>query len=317
MKASEISNDKLIKEKKRKKMVAKIKNDTFLYLLILPTIILTIIFAYLPMPGLIMAFMEYDVFKGFLGSPWVGFENFKEIFDLPAFWSATKHTLTLSLANLVIAIPIPVVFALLLNEIRCKAFKRVVQTVSYLPHFLSWIAIIGISTALFSVTGIVNDARVAMGGEGTERIMFLAKQNFFVPHILVLSLWKSVGWNSIIYLSTISGIDPELYEAAACDGAGKFRQCLAITIPSVLPTAILMLIIKIGALFSDNFDLVYGLQNTFIDYETIGTLVYKWGIQGGEYSLSTAIGLMQSVIGFALVIMTNYISKKVNDVALW
>lgn len=292
------------------------KKNLFLYILLLPAMILTFVFAYLPMPGVIISFMEYDIFKGF-SSPWIGWANFKELFSLPLFTKATFNTVYLSVLNMVIIFPAPIIFALLLNEIKCSPFKRIVQTVSYLPHFLSWIAVIGMAHSVYSTYGIINDLRVALLGEGADRIRFLADQEFLVPNIIILSLWKGIGWSSIIYLAAISGIDSQLYEAAQVDGANRFQQCIHITIPSILPTAVMLFLLQIGNIFKDNFDLIYGLQNAYIDFETISTIVYKQGIQSGNYSMSTAIGLFQGGIGFVLVVIANWLSKKVNDVALW
>lgn len=301
---------------KHRKVSLSFKKNIFLYVLLLPAVVLTFIFAYMPMPGVIISFMEYDIFKGF-SSPWVGWENFKELFSLPMFTKATFNTVYLSVLNLVIIFPAPIIFALLLNEVRCSVFKRVVQTVSYLPHFLSWIAVIGMAYSVYSTYGIINDLRVSIFGEGTERLRFLADQGFLVPNIIILSLWKGIGWSSIIYLAAISGIDSQLYEAAQVDGANRLRQCIHITIPSILPTAVMLFLLQIGNIFRDNFDLIYGLQNAYIDFETISTIVYKQGIQSGNYSMSTAIGLFQGGIGFVLVVIANWLSKKVNDVALW
>ncbi len=288
----------------------------FTYLLILPAALLTLFFAYLPMPGLIMAFMDFDIFKGF-SSPWVGFQNIKEIFAMPMFSSATLNTLYVSFLNLIIVFPIPILFAILLNELKDGVFKSFVQTVSYLPHFLSWIAVVGMAQTIYANYGIINDVLVAIGGEGTKRITFLAKQELFVPNLVILNLWKTFGWNSVIYLAAITGIDAEMYDAAKVDGANRFRQCLHITIPSIMPTAIMLFILQIGSIFSDNFDLIYGLQNVYIEFETISTLVYKQGISSGNYSVATAIGFVQGTIGLVLVLCANAFSKKINDVALW
>ena len=296
------------------KLSLAFKKNIFLYALILPLLALTFYFSYLPMPGVIISFMEYDIFKGF-ASPWVGFENFKELFNLPLFTKASVNTIYLSFLNLVIVFPMPIIFALLLNEIKLKTYKRVVQTVSYLPHFLSWIAIIGMAHSVYSTYGIINDLRVMILGEEAERLRFLASQDFFIPNVIILSLWKGVGWSSIIYLAAISGIDPQLYEAAHVDGANRLRQCIHITIPCILPTAVMLFILQIGNIFKDNFDLIYGLQNAFIDFETVSTVVYKQGITSGNYSMATAIGLFQGVVGFILVVLANTFSKKVNDVA--
>ncbi|MBR6729169.1 MAG: sugar ABC transporter permease [Clostridia bacterium] len=295
---------------------AKLKKNISLYLLLAPLLAFTLVFAYFPMPGIIMAFMEYDIFKG-MRSPFVGLENFKTIIQMPAFFSAVWNTLKISFFNLVVVFPLPIIFALLLNELKNKLFKSVVQTISYLPHFLSWIAVIGVAYNLYGTYGIINDVRISLLGPDTQRIMFLSLQGLFLPNIVILMIWKTLGWSSVIYLATISGIDAELYEAAKIDGAGRFRQCLSITIPSILPTAVMLFILQIGGILNDNMDLVYGLQNAFIDFESISTLVYKNGISNGNYSVSTAIGLMQGVIGFGLVIIANTLSKKVNDTALW
>jgi len=303
------------KPQKKKKSLA-FKKSMFLYALVLPAIIMTIWINYLPMFGISVAFMDYDLFLGFK-SPWIGFENFKEIFSLPMFTKATFNTVYLSFLNLFIVFPLPVIFALLLNEIRCSAYKRIVQTVSYLPHFLSWIAVIGMAQSVYSSYGIINDLRVMMFGEGTERIRFLASQDFFIPNVIILSVWKEIGWSSIVYLAAITGIDPQLYEAASVDGANRFQQCMKITLPSILPTVVMLFVLKIGGLFRDNFDLIYGLQNSYIDFETISTITYKQGITAGNYSMATAIGLFQSVVGFVLVAIANRFSKKINDVALW
>lgn len=301
---------------KKQKGLGKLKKYVFLYILLLPSILLTLFFSYFPMPGLLVSFMDYDVFKGF-NSPWIGLDNIKELFTMPMFLKATFNTLYISALNLAIAFPAPILFAILLNEIRGDLFKRFVQTVSYLPHFLSWIAVIGMAHSIYSTYGIVNDLRVSIGGEGTERIMFLADQALFVPNLIILNLWKTVGWNSVIYLAAIAGIDSALYEAASIDGAGKLKQCLCVTIPCIMPTAVILFILNIGNIFKDNFDLIYGLQNPFIDFETISTIVYKQGIAAGNYSMATAIGFVQGLIGFILVVLVNYFSKKVNDIALW
>ena len=288
-----------------------------LYIMLIPGLLSVFIFSYCTFPGVIIAFKDYNAFDGIFGSPWIGFSHFKDIFTLPEFSGSIWNTLKLSSLNLLFNQPVAIIFALLLNEIRSLKYKRVVQTVSYLPHFLSTMAIIGMSYALFSTHGIVNDVRVLLFGEATERVKFLSQQSFFVPNIVGTTVWAGFGWNSIIYLSAISGIDSQLYEAAQIDGANRFQQCLFITLPCILPTFVMLFIMQIGNLLRDSFDLVYGLQNAYIDYETISTTVYKQGIVAGNYSLSTALGLFQGVIGLILVLTANKISKSVNDIGLW
>ncbi len=288
-----------------------------LYIMLIPGLLSVFVFSYCTFPWLIMAFKDFNMFRGLLGSPWAGFDHFKEIFSTPEFSDAILNTLKLSSWNIVLGQITPLVFALLLNEVRNMKYKRVIQTISYLPHFLSTMAIIGMLYALFSTYGIVNDTRVAMFGEGTERVKYLAQQWFFVPMIIGTTTWAGFGWGSIIYLAAISGIDAEMYEAAELDGASRFKQCMHITIPSIMPTFVMLFIMAIGNLLRDSFDMVYGLQNAYIEYETISTVVYKQGIVAGNYSLSTALGLFQGGIGLVLVLLVNKISKRVNNVGLW
>lgn len=286
------------------------------YLMMLPGILLVFVFNYCPLPGILIAFMDYDIMAGF-GSDWAGLKNFVELFSIPSFGQSILNTLLLSFLNLVIGFPMPIILALLLNEARCKIFKRTVQTISYMPYFISWIAVIGIASSVFSIYGIVNDVRVALFGEGTERIMYLSLQELFVPNVIMLSVWKGAGWGTIIYLAAITSIDPSLYEAATVDGAGKFKQCWHITLPGLAQTIIILLILQIGNMFYDNFDLIYGLQNPFIDFDVISTKSYSEGITQGKYDLAAALGLFQGLIGLTLVTTANKISKKINGYSMW
>ncbi len=292
-----------------------IKQNKMIYIFLLPGIILTLLFCYAPLPGLYMAFVDYDPFQGIFGSPFVGLANFKKIIELPELMGAVVNTLKLSLLNILIVFPLPLVFALMLNEI-IGPFKRFVQTVSYLPHFLSTIAVVGIASTIYSSSGIINDIRVALLGPETKRILFLSLQQLFVPNVIILTIWQGLGWGSIIYLSAIAGIDASLYEAAILDGAGKWKQCWHITLPSLRTTIILLFILQIGNILNSNFDLIYGLQNVFIDYEVISTVVYKQGITQGNYSLATAFGFMSGTISLILILGANFVSRKINDVSL-
>lgn len=295
--------------------IKSIKKNKVLYLFLLPAILLTFVFSYLPLPGLLISFMDYDLFAGFK-SPWVGLDNIKEIFTVPEFSDSIKNTLYLSVLNLLIGTPLPIIFALMLNELKDGYFKRFTQTVSYLPHFLSTIAVIGLATSILSEYGIVNDIRVKLLGPDTERLLFLGMQKLFVPNVIFIGIWQSLGWNSIIYLSAISGIDASLYEAAIVEGAGKMRQCWHITLPCISQTIIMLFILSIGGLFNSNFELIYGLQNAFIDFEVISTVIYKQGITAGDYSTSTAFGFLQGLISLVLVLGANGLSKKVNDISI-
>lgn len=306
---------KLKKNTEKMSIAEDFKTYKDIYILLLPAIILVFIFSYLPIPGLIISFMDYDFLLGFK-SPWVGLANFKEIFTLPSFTSSILNTVKLSVLNLTIVFAVPIIFALLLNELRNIVFKRVVQTVSYLPHFFSWASVLGISYTLFAKYGGLNSL-ISYFDPTHERVMWLTIQKYFVPNVVTLTIWKNMGWDTIIYLAAMSGIDQGLYEAAEIDGAGRLRQCFHVTIPGLIPTITILFIMATGRIFTDNFELIYGLQNTFIDFEVISTLTYKYGLKNGEYSMATALSMFQGVVNLILIVCTNYISKKFNETSLW
>jgi len=298
-----------------KNMWKQLKRDKLLYLLLAPAVISVLFFQYLPLPGLLIAFKEYDIFLGF-NSPWVGLANIYNIFNLPMFQKAIFNTIKVSVLSLSICFPAPIIFALLLNELKNGLFKRTVQTISYLPHFLSWISVVGMVYSFYSKYGLANDILISIFGPNTTRELFLTKQALFIPNIIVLDVWKSLGWSSIIYLAALSSVDLSLYEAAYIDGAGKFKQMLHVTLPSIAPTIIIMLLFRLSSIFQSNFELIYGLQNSFIDYEVISTIVYKYGITRGEYSMATAFGFMEGAVSLILVIIVNKISKKVMQTSI-
>ena len=289
-------------------------NYKYLYLMLAPAILSVAFFSYLPLPGLMIAFMDYDFVTKF-NSPWVGFDNIIQILTAPMFGKAVLNTLKVSLLSLFIGFPIPIIFALLLNEMKAGVFKRSVQTISYLPHFLSWISVIGIVFTFLAKDGVVNDILVTWFG--MKRELLLSKQGVFLPLVITLDCWKGMGWNSIIYLAALTSIDEQLYAAAAIDGAGRFRQLIHITLPGIMPTAIMLLILRMGTVFSSNFELIYGLQNPFIDFEVISTVVYKYGITQGNFSVATAFGFMEGIVSLVLVVITNYVSKKVTQTSIW
>jgi len=289
----------------------------FGYLLLLPSVILTLVFAYLPMPGLIAAFQDYNMFRGFLGSPWVGLKHFREIFEIPMLWGSVINTLKLSVLTIIVGFPAPIILALMINELANGWYKRTVQTLSYLPHFLSWIAVVGLFYSFLDIYGPLNDLRVNLFGPDTERIMYLSKQELFLPFLLLLSVWKEVGWGTIVYLAAITSIDPHLYEAARIDGANRFKQHIYITLPGMKQTAIILLLFTLGTLFASNFELVYGMQNAFIDFDVIATVIFSSGIQQGNYSMAAAIGFAQGLVALLLIVIANQISKKVTGVAIW
>ena len=300
---------------KKTGVIEDFKKYKTIYFMLLPTVILVLIFNYMPLPGLIISFMDYDFLLKFK-SPWAGFQNFIDIFTLPDFTGAILNTLKISLLNITIVFIVPVIFALLLNEIRNMVFKRIVQTVSYLPYFFSWASVLGIAYSVFSKYGLLNTI-ISYFSQNDDKTMWLAQQNLFVPNVIILTIWKTMGWDTIIYLAAIAGIDPSLYEAAQIDGANKFKQCINITVPSILPTMVLLFILATGRIFGDNFELIYGLQNPFIDYEVISTITYKQGIVSGNYSVASALSMVQGVVNLFLVMGTNYLSKRLTETSLW
>jgi len=300
----------------RRSKWGEVKKNSMLYILLAPAVLITFFFKYLPLPGLVVAFMDFNPLLQF-SSPWVGFGNFIKIFTLPMFVNAIGNTFMISVLSLVVLWPAPIIFALLINELNNGVFKKIVQTVSYLPHFLAWISVIGIAMSFYSIYGPLNDFMVSFIGPNFQRAMFLANQNFFIPNVLVLSGWKEIGWASIIYLAAITSIDAQLYEASYMDGAGRWKQFIHVTLPGLAPTIIILLILKMGSLFADNFELIYGLQNPFINFEVVSTMVYKQGILNGKYSVATAFDLVQGIISFILVLTANKISKKVSEISIW
>lgn len=280
----------------------------------MPSLVLVILFNYVPLYGIKIAFQNYNIYDP-SKSQWIGFENFRNIFVSAETIKAIFNTFNISVLHLLISFPSSIIFALLLNEVRNSFFKRTAQTLSYLPHFLSWISVIGIATSLYSKAGPINDLIVLITGN-EARTLFLAKQEFFIPNVIILNLWKGLGWGSIVYLAAISGVDASLYEAAVLDGAGRLKQTWYVTIPSILPTIIIMLIWRTGTLFSDNFELIYGLQNAYINFEVIQTIIYKQGIAGGNYQMTTAFGIFQGLINFTILYIVNFFSKKTTEISV-
>lgn len=289
------------------------------YLMILPALIAVLVFLYLPFFGIILAFKDFNIYDGIWGSPWVGFDNFKLIFNQPEMLHAIKNTLVLSLVNIFGGYPFPILLAILVNELWSTKFKKVVQTVTYLPHFLSWVSITGLVYTMLSLEGSFNQVLTTLMGEGYEAKNFLMDSKFFVPIAFWTNIWKSTGWSSVIFLAAITGIDPALYEAAAMDGAGKLRQIWHITLPGIKTVLIIVFIMNMGSLFASNFELVYGLQNVYTidDTEVINTLIYRTGIQNGNYSVATAFGLSQGIITVTLILLANFFSKKISEVSIW
>ncbi|GMQ56549.1 polygalacturonan/rhamnogalacturonan ABC transporter permease [Vallitalea sediminicola] len=314
-----ITKDKNVTDSGISSILFNIKKYKYFYILILPAILYTLIFNYLPLGGVIMAFQDFDIIKGFSGSEWVGLENFIKIFTMPNFILAIKNTFIYSGTILFLGFPLPIILALLFNELRNLRFKKVVQTISYMPYFLSWASVVALFYGFFAINGSFNDMRVWLFGGGIERINIFMDAGNFLKIIFFSHIWKNVGWNSVIFLASIAAISPSLYEAAIVDGCGRFKQIWYITLPSLLPTAIIILILNTGSLIVSNFEQVYGLQNLFIQEQTevINTLVYRQGLNIGNYSLATAFGLTQGIVSFLIVFVVNKIAKKLSGISIW
>lgn len=295
-------------------------------ILVLPVALWMFIFNYIPMLGLVISFMEYNPYLGpleaFVSSPWVGLDNFVEAFSDKYFLNSLWNTISYSVLNLVVGFPFPIIFALLLNELLHTRFKKFVQTVSYLPHFISWVFVIGLIYMVFAVdSGMVNGLLVKLNIID-EAIPFLATPKFIPPLIIVSQVWKSFGWNSIIYIAAITSIDPTMYEAATVDGAKRFARIWYITLPSIKPTIVILLIFSIGGLISSNFGLfeqMYLLSNSMIQdvTEIVDTYTYRMGIMLSRYSYATAVGLFRSVAAVVLLSGSNFISKKLTGESLY
>nr|WP_178021611.1 ABC transporter permease subunit [uncultured Paenibacillus sp.] len=289
------------------------RRDWELYLLLLIPLSFVLVFKYAPMSGLVLAFKDYKIARGFWGSEWVGFEVFAEIFAKHDFGRAVRNTLLLNTLDLIFSFTIPVLLAILLNEIKNVKFKRINQTLLYLPHFLSWIIIGAIAYQLLSESnGVINNLIAMMGG---TRIPFLQEDTNWLISYLAIGIWQSMGWGTIIYLASMSGINPELYEAATVDGAGRWRKVWNVTLPSIRPTIVTLLIMNLGRVMEGSFERIFALQNkaTTEFTTTIPVLVYRWGIESGNFSRATALGLFQSVIGLALVLLADRAAKKLGE----
>ncbi len=288
-----------------------------LYVMLVPGILYFLVFRYWPIYGLTIAFKNFRVLEGINGSPWVGFANFQVLFDSPLFIRALRNTVIISALKLFVGFPMPIILALMLNEVRHKGIKRVIQTVSYLPHFLSWIIVYAILIALFApARGLVNQAIIDMGGEA---ISFLTDPRWFIGVIVGSDIWKEIGWGAIIYLAALTSISPELYEAASIDGASRFQQIRHISLPGIMPVILLMFILRMGSILDAGFDQVYILYNPLV-YETsdiIDTWVFRNGIEEFRFSLSTAASVFKSVFGLGLLLSANKLANRFTGQGIW
>ncbi len=297
-------------------MVKHIKKEWRLYTFLIIPIAYFIIFKYVPMLGNIIAFRKYKGGPNILGYQWVGLRYFEQFLRDPSFWDAFRNNLTLSLSYLAWRFPITLIFALLINEIRNIKGKKLIQTVSYLPHFISMVIIAGMIKEVVSLTGPVNSL---LSFVGIEKIGFMQEAKWFPTIYIVSGVWQGLGWGTILYLAAMTGINTELYEAAKIDGANRFKQVINVTIPGILPTIMTLLVLDIGGVMKSNFEKIL-LLYTPLTYETadvISTYVYRMGITGGNFSYATAVGLFEGIIGLILVFGANMLSKKLTQSSLW
>lgn len=298
---------------RKKPLTYYLKRDWELYVLLALPLAFVIIFKFLPMAGLSIAFLDYKPIRGFSGSEFVGLDVFKKIFTSKDFYTALKNTLLLNVLDLVVGFPAPIIIAILLNEIGCKWFKKTTQTVLYLPHFLSWVIIAGLAYQLFSpLSGYVNVFITRMGGES---VPFLTEKYHWLVMYCLIGVWQSMGWGTIIYLAAITGIDAELYEAATVDGAGRWRKIWSITLPCLKSTIIVMLIMSLGRIMGSSLERPFTLSNPMVTQisDVISTYVYRVGLQQNQYNIATAVGLFQSVVGVVLVFIADKTAKLMGE----
>lgn len=291
-------------------ILKKLWSERYLFLLLLPGLIYFIIYRYLPMAGNIIAFQDFSPFQGFLKSDWVGLKHFKTIFEDQEVVRVLWNTLYLSLLQILFAFPVSIILALMLNELRSNALKRVIQSIVYLPHFLSWVIIVGISTVLLKYNGIIN--KFLESAFHMDAIAYLQDPDWFMPLIVLQVIWKESGWGTIIFLAALSGINPSLYEAAAVDGAARLRQIWHITLPALRATIVILLILRLGSVLDVGFEQIYLMLTPFTMEvgNILDTFVYFKGIQDSDFSFATAVGLFKSVIGFILIVGANWLSKR-------
>jgi putative aldouronate transport system permease protein len=298
---------------RKNRVWAGIKRDKFLYLLALPGIVYFVLFKYVPMWGILISFQDYSPYQGLIESKWVGLEHFQRFFANPDFLQLFRNTMAINLLNLVFFFPLPIVLSLMLNEVRSAAYKKLLQSVVYLPHFLSWVIIVGISFLFLSQgEGILNKILVELG---FGKIDFLTNKNYFWAILTIQSIWKEAGWGTVIFLAAIAGIDPQLYEASTMDGAGKLRQMWHITLPGIRSVVVVLLILRIGHMMDVGFEQVFLMMNGAVSdvADVFDTYVYRLGVKQGQFSFSTAVGLFKSVIGLLLVIGANQLAKKFGE----
>lgn len=293
-----------------------IRKNWELYLLLVPVILYFLIFHYYPLYGLQIAFKDFIATKGITGSPWVGFKHFERFFDSYYFGRLIKNTIGIGVFTLLVSFPVPIIIALLLNEVKSLRFKKFVQTIIYAPHFLSTVVVVGMLLLFLKSDGMINQVIMLFGGTPID---FISEPAWFKSIYVLSDVWQTMGWSSIIYIAALSAVDPAQHEAAMMDGASKFQRIIHINIPAILPTIVILFILNVGSVMAIGFEKVFLLQNdlNMSTSDVISTFVYRSGILEAQYSFSAAVGLFNSIINFILLIMVNQIAKKVSDTSLW
>ena len=298
------------------RLARDLKQHIWKYIVVLPVLVWLILFCYKPMYGVVIAFQNFNARKGIAGSEWVGLYHFKRFFNDPFCWRVIRNTLTISGLSILFSFPVPIILALMLNEIRVSWFKRTIQTVTYMPHFISTVVVCSLLHTLFGANGLIPEALKTLGGTGRS---FLLQQDKFYPLYIGSGIWEEAGWNSIIYLAALSGINQELYEAARMDGAGRLKQIWHITLPGILPTVVMLLILKLGKVMNLGYEKIMLLYDplTYEVADVISTYVYRKGLIDTDYSYSTAISLFNSVVNIILLTVANKLSKKAGQSGLF
>lgn len=291
----------------------RLKRQRWFYIMLFPGLLYLLIYKYVPMWGVLIAFQDYQPFQGFFGSNWVGLKHFETFFSDEAFWMLFRNTFILAVYNILFFFPLPILIALLLNEVRKDIFKRFIQTLIYIPHFVSWVVVVGISFLFFSTEdGIVNNM---LNSIGSEPVNFLLSKDWFRTIITSQVMWKETGWGTIIFLAALAGVDPQLYEAARIDGANRWQQMWHITLPSIRSTIIILLILRIGSFMDSGFEQIFLMVNPMNRDvgEVFDTYVYSTGISQGKFSYSTAVGMFKSIVGLVLVVLANKLAKRFGE----
>ena len=307
----------IVKVTRLQRIIDHMKREWQIYIMLLPTLIWFVVFLYKPMYGLQIAFKDYSIFRGVANSPWVGFEHFETLFSNDQFIRAVTNTIKISALNLLFGFPAPIILALMFNEILHATYKKTAQTIVYLPHFISSVIIAGIVITAFSPTaGIVN---TVMGWFGLDAVYFLTKPEWFRPIFVGTGIWQEAGFGSIVFLAAIAGVSPTLYESAVVDGASRWQMMWKITLPSIMPTILIMLIIRIGNIMEVSFELIILLYQpaTYATADVVNTFVYRQGLQSGQYDLAAAAGLFNAVVAFVLVMTANTLSRRFSRTSLW